>query len=458
MSTASRTGPTPDARATPEVAFGRRAALVATLLFFTGVATVPFMQPLTLKLLGSAVQPSDAVFALTGVVWLVALLSGGIRLRRGRFYVFLGLYLGASLITTAVAPTRSAGRLVIELYLLGLGFLAYNLVRDLDGLRRTLVVWTGTATFTAVCILVSCLLFYAIGLKDTAKNLILWKAGSLPVGNYPRVRGFFINGNMTGNYLAESACLAFGLAALSEKHRRFAFYAGLAISAAALPTLSTALGGLAIAIGLFAWLLHVRTQKLKLLKALLPLAAVFATLLLLFTAGYPKRTDAGIVVESSPRWLTWNSSWGSFLKHPLFGNGLGVELADVYYDAPRGVHEHLTDPHNAWLSISGQMGLVGLAAFLALLIWLARGARPLAVIGDGKSMIRTALFGVWIVVVYQAFSCSLEDMRHVWLAIGLFAGLIESEPEPGAGAIAKVIEADTAPPEGDTKAAAAPEG
>jgi len=438
MSTASPASPATDEPQSPSATAqrrlgepqwrpARRVANAATLLFFTGVATVPFMQPLSLKLLGSAVQVSDAVFAITGLVWLLAVLLGGARLRKGRFYIYMGLYLGASLITTAVAPTRSAGRLVIELYLLGLGFLAYNLVRDLDGLRRTLLVWTGTATFTAVCILVSCVLFYAIGLKDTAKNLILWKAGSLPVGNYPRVRGFFLNGNMTGNYLAVSACLAFGLAAFSEKHRRFAFLAALALAAAALPTLSTALGGLAIAIGLFAWLFQARTGKYKALKALLPLAVVFATALLAFTAGYPKKTDAGIVIEPSPRWLTWNSSWGSFLKHPLFGNGLGVELADVYYDAPRGVHEHLTDPHNAWLSVSGQMGLVGLAAFLSLLVWLARGSRPLAVIGDGKSMVRTALFGVWIVAVYQAFSCSLEDMRHLWLAFGLLAGVIEAE-------------------------------
>lgn len=429
MSSAS---PTVDERAD---AGSSSLARIATLIFLVGVATVPFMQPLTFKLLGSAVQPSDAIFALCGVAWLAAAVTGALPLRRGRFYLFLGAYYGAALLTTAIGPTRSVGRVIIETYLLGLGFLAYNFVRDMASARRTLTVWIGSASFTAIAILISCALFYAVGLKDTAKNLILWKAGSLPVGNYPRVRGFFLNGNMTGNYLAVSACLAYGLAALSEnpKHRRTAFLAALAITAAALPTLSTALGGLFIAIGLFAWLYRERAElgvlKSPAVKALLPLAGLFAVALGLFTAGYPKRTDAGIVIEPSPRWLTWNSSWGSFLKHPIFGNGLGVDLADVYYDAPRGVHEHLTDPHNAWLSVAGQMGLVGFAAWIALLVYFARGARPLTMSGDARSVFRTALFGVWIVVVYQAFSCSLEDMRHVWLAFGMLGGVIDSELE-----------------------------
>jgi O-antigen ligase len=419
MATAERT-PAPTEAA-------RFLARTSSLFFLGGVAVTPFMQPFSFKLLGSVVQPSDALFALAGLAWAPALLLGGVTLRRGRSLLFFGLFLGAALLTTAVAPHRSPGRVVIELYLVGLGFLAYQSVRDLDDVRRTWLVWTGTATFTAAAILVSSLLFYAIGLKDPEVNPILWKAGSLPVGNYPRVRGFFLNGNMTGNYLALSACLAFGLAAFSERHRRFAFWAGLAICAAALPTLSSALGGLAIAIGLFAWHLQTATQKNKPLKALLPLGALFALLLGLFTAGYPKQTEAGMVIEASPRWLTWNSSFGSFLKHPLFGNGLGALLADVYYSAPRGVREHLTDPHNAWLSVSGQMGVIGLAAFIAMLAWLARGTRPWATSPDPKAIVRTALFGAWIVIVYQAFSCSLEDMRHVWLIFGMLAGAIDPE-------------------------------
>lgn len=209
--------------------------------------------------------------------------------------------------------------------------------------------------------------------------------------------------------------------------RRLALAAALAMAAASLFTLSTALGGLAIAIGLFAWLLQKSTPRTALLKALLPLAAVFALALFAYTAYYPKRAETGLVLEASPRLLTWASSWTSFLAHPLIGNGLGAQLADIHYDTPRGMHENLTDPHNAWLSVAGQMGVIGLCTFLAMLLWLARGlkGKGLAIVGDPTTVARTALTGALIVVVYQAFSCSLEDMRHVWLLFGLMAGAIE---------------------------------
>ncbi len=452
MATVEKTIPAPGA--------ARFVAHASTLLFLGGVAATPFMQPFSFKLLGSVVQPSDAIFALAGLAWLVALLLGGVTLRRGRSLVFFGLFLLAALLTTALAPHRSPSRVVIEVYLVGLGVMSYQIVRDIEDVRRTWLVWTGTATFTATAILLSTVLFYVAGLKSSDINPVLWKAGSLPVGDYPRVRGFFLNGNMTGNYLALSACLAFGLAAVSERRRRFAFWAGIAIAAAALPTLSSALGGLAIAIGVFAWLLQTATQKNKPLKALLPLAGLFAFLLLLFTAGYPKKTDAGMVIEASPRWLTWGSSFGSFLKHPLFGNGLGVELADVRYRTASGVHEHLTDPHNAWLSVGGQMGLFGLAVFVAMLAWFARGTRPVAIpsvarttsgaAADPRSLVRIALFGTWIVIVYQAFSCSLEDMRHVWLVLGMLPGAVDAEKSPGVAEPAAGASPASAAPGGDS--------
>lgn len=445
---------TADRVTTPERAKGEGSAVArgTMLLFFAGVAAVPFMQPFTLRLMGSAVQPADALFGLVGLAWIAALATGAMKLRRGRFYVYLAAFFGAMLLTTALSPSRSVGRLVIEIYLMGLGVLAYNLVRTGDDLRRTWAVWTATATVTAAAMLGSAALFYAAGLKDPKVNPILWTAGSLPTGNYPRVRGFFLNGNMTGAYLAVSACFAVGLASSSDKHRRLALAAGLAMSAAALFTLSTALGGLAIAIGMFAWRYEAARAKAggesgakagatRALKALLPLAGLFAAALLVYTATYPKRGDAGLSLEPSPRWLTWGSSWESFLRHPMFGNGLGAPLADVHYFAARGVHEHLTDPHNAWLSVAGQMGAVGLAAFVAMLVWLgtalferSKASEAERAGGFDRAAPRMVLAGAMIVILYQTFSCSLEDMRHVWLAFGLMAGLVEREGASAKGA------------------------
>lgn len=395
-------------------------------LFLAAVVALPFMQPFSIRLLGSAVQPADAIFALAGLAWLGALVGGAVTLRRGRYYLLLGLFLGVVCLTALVAPSRSLARLVIEIYLFGLSILAYNLVRSLDDLRHMWIAWTATAAFTAAAILVSMVLFYAAGLKDPSVNLVLWSYGSLPVGNYPRARGFFLNGNMTGSYLAVSACLAVGLAALSERWRRSVLAAAGGIALASLFTLSPALGGLAIAIGLFAWLFEKHARTGLFLKALLPLAVLAALALLFFTAVYPTRVAEGVTFEASPRWLTWVSSSQTFLAHPLFGSGLGAPLASVYYMPPSGGRQHLTDPHNTWLSVAGQTGVIGLLAFLALLVWLARGLRGMALAGGSVSAARAALAGGFIVVVYQAFSISLEDMRHVWLLFGLIVGIAES--------------------------------
>lgn len=431
MTTADATSPV-----SPTGHASRLASRAASAMFLASIVSLPFMQP-PVHLLGSAVQIADVLFAVTGLLWLISLAAGA-PLRKGRFYLLLGGFFGAMLITTALAPLelkKSAGRLVIEAYLLGLGVLAYNLVRSIEDLRRAWTAWTATALFTAACILVSVVLFYAIGLKSPDENLILWKAGSLPVGNYPRARGFFLNGNMTGDYLAVSACFAVGLAALSERHRRRALGAALAIAAASVFTLSTALGGLAIAVAMFAWLLQKSAGRAGWLKLLAPLAASFAALLLLVTAFSPKMADSKMVFEPSVRSMTWASSWGSFVAHPIFGNGLGVALADVRWTSPSGVHEHLTDPHNAWLSIGGQMGLVGLCAFAALLAWLLRGLRGVAIAGDPARIARAALLGALFVPLYQAMSCSLEDMRHVWILIGLAAGAAEGlAADPARGA------------------------
>jgi O-antigen ligase len=215
----------------------------------------------------------------------------------------------------------------------------------------------------------------------------------------------------------------------SRRPPYWALAAALSICVATVFTVSAALGGLAIAIGLYARQFHNKVQRFSILKAVFPAATFFAFCLLVYTAVYPTKHGAEISLTPSPRWHTWTTSFHSFLAHPIFGNGLGVPLADVRNVTPAGVHEYLTDPHNAWLSVAGQTGVVGLVAYCALVVWLFRSIRGGNIVGETPAIIRSALFGAFVVVLYQTMSGSVEDMRHVWLLFGLIAAATEIRQE-----------------------------
>lgn len=403
--------------------------IAARVSFLATVATIPFMLPYR-EVLGSAVTATDAFAALTFVLFGLAVVTRKLPLRRGRFLVAVAAYLGAMLLATAFAPERRLGRLVIEGYLLALGVVAYHLARGPTHLARTWLVWSASAALNAAAMLATVVLFYAAGVKDPRKNPLLWNAGSLPVGDYPRVKGLFLNANMTASYLAVSACLALGLAmSLPPARRRFPLVAAALCCAAAVPTFSTALGGLALALGGLAWLWQKEAGKPRLLRAALPGAALFAGALLVVTAVYPRfdnSTFAGL--EPSPRWLAWKTSLRTVLDHPIFGKGLGAELADARFLTSRGVAERLTDPHDAWLSVTGQSGLPGLAAFGFLIATLCRGFSGMTVTGERTAVQRTALMAALVVFLYQSMSASLEDVRHVWVLFGMLGAALETPP------------------------------
>lgn len=399
-------------------------------LFLATIASIPFMT-VNKKALGSVVTATDALFALTFGGFALCVVTRQLPLRRGRFYLPLVAYLGAMLLATAFAPERRVGRLAIEGYLMALGVLTYHLARGPRHLERAWIVWSASAALNSILILATVILFYGAGIKDPKRNPILWNAGSLPIGDYPRVKGLFLNANMTGAYLATSVCVALGLAlVLPPERRRPAFVAAGLCGAAALFTYSTALGGLAIAVGLFAWLWRREVGKPRSFRLALPGAALFAAALLFVTAAYPKVENGAFAgLTASPRWLTWTTSFQTMSAHPLFGKGLGADLADVKFMTSRGVMERLTDPHNAWLSVGGQTGLVGLAAFVLLVATLARGFRGMTVTGPRPAVERTALMGALIVFLYQSFSASLEDVRHVWVVFGMLAASLSTPPD-----------------------------
>ena len=103
-------------------------------------------------------------------------------------------------------------------------------------------------------------------------------------------------------------------------------------------------------------------------------------------------------------------SWQMFCDHPVFGVGFGrfydqklPYLSDrrqtVELESIRGLHHH-----NTLLSVLTEMGLVGLAAFVAVFIAWGRNAWRLATDSDTSSWIRAQ--GVLMLALIANYLCS----------------------------------------------------
>ncbi len=87
--------------------------------------------------------------------------------------------------------------------------------------------------------------------------------------------------------------------------------------------------------------------------------------------------DTGVPpgLEHDLRPKIWETAWGKLREAPWLGHGFGREvLAPTFAPlTPKGVnHPEIRHAHNTFLDISLEVGVIGLAVFLALLIALAR--------------------------------------------------------------------------------------
>jgi O-antigen ligase len=103
------------------------------------------------------------------------------------------------------------------------------------------------------------------------------------------------------------------------------------------------------------------------------------------------RAADGLERDLRPR--IWGVAWDKFKQAPVLGHGFGREIlaADFAPHTPKALdHPQIRHGHNVFVDIALQMGLVGLAVFVTLLLILAREYRgylrraelaPLGVIG-----------------------------------------------------------------------------
>jgi O-antigen ligase len=132
----------------------------------------------------------------------------------------------------------------------------------------------------------------------------------------------------------------------------------------------------------------------------------------------------------------WESAFRTFIEHPWLGKGYGTEVA--YSDDPAVVLSpdqiaRLKGPmpgvwlegHNIWLSIAGQAGIAGLAAFGGLAYHLGRAAWSVRAPGlrsDALGLLGPALLAAFAAAfAYHGLFGAFEESRHLWGFFGLLA-------------------------------------
>lgn len=416
---------------------------VVYYLLCTSYFLVPFVR---LGSLGAGVQLSDAIFALAAAAWGIGLLRGDFRLALGKTLIPLALYAGIAVLSLFATP--ALGHSIFKL--VGLGFLLtiYAITASVAstplGWRLVVGSWVAGACLNASLGTLSAALFF-LGVKDRAVNIFLWGYGSIPVGNYPRVSVLFLNSNMMCNYVlvGVGATMAYRNS-LPARFRKYLYAFIPMMSITALFSLSAGLGGLALG-GAVGWILWHRYEKriVPVREALVALGGVTGAVIFLVASIFlfvPRgQGDVGLgpvdlQMQTSGRVSVWVSGTKTILAKPLLGTGIGELVSTTTH--PRALHSmehwgsdkmaeninapHKMEAHNIWINIGGQLGLPGLAVFIAFVVLLLQGSLPQATDSKRDAWVRISLFSAVVgAVFYQGLVGAFEDSRQYWFLFGL---------------------------------------
>lgn len=403
-------------------------------LLLGGIALLPLQQWPVASAFGFPVLPSDALFVVALALRAFALATGNAPMRVSGFHGWVAAYLLAMLLAVLVLPplrhaTPSAafvctlpspdymaavGKWIGIAYLATLAALVCDIASRPADATRVAVSWVAAGFAACVVSIIAVFAFYLDRDAGWLQPLLNYY-GSLPPGDYPRVRVGFNYASMFANFLLVGVALLLALRAQGRIGSRIFVASLLVIGLGALPSLTPGLAGIPLALGLAAWWTWRGLAPLRARAALA--AGLLPVVAMLLVAS---RSLLAPLDTPSQRWMIWSDALATVWANPWRGIGLGQDVVGVAYRDPSGGDQWLTDAHNIWLNVAGQAGLPALVAFAGLCAWLcARGFRAARA---GNAMAGGALLGLVVAVLYDGLTGSFEDARHVWMLMGLLAG------------------------------------
>ena len=410
----------------------RPALRLAQATFLAMIFSLGWMKdPVSIGGLGAF--PSDFLFLVTAVLWLLALLRRETDLRWHRVYWLLGAYFLAMTLSVEASadPQRSVFKLATQAYLLALAILTFNLVRTLKDLERVARWWVAAAAAVA-CLGVGTLLLFPLLGRDSILSWPLHHFGTLPPGPYPRLELTFSFPAMLVNYLTVAMAMLLIGRRLGWFSKDFAWAVGAGVFLSALFALAPAFGGMLFFLGAWTWHSK-RDESPGLARAALLVGGAMPVFGALLAAATPilHPTDpflirfAGITLAPSVRLLAWIEASQNFLTSPVFGRGIGIAPVSVVYEQANlcgGVC--VTDAHNTFLSFAVQTGIIGLVPMLGLVLFVALKLR-----GTKTDAIVFGLAIAWLAgFALQGLVGSFEDARHLWIVLGLLLSASQFKP------------------------------
>lgn len=410
--------------------------------FLLLTASLAVQKPSIISTAGKPLSASDLIFPPV-LLATVALLAKDRRIVWKTAYWSFMAYAAAFILAASFAPDRiqSFTKTAATIYLVLIAAVAIEVIDTPEKLRLTILVFLCASVIPILIGIATVGLFYA----DPQSSLLPYLTthyGAVPVGNYPRLSSTFSSASMFCNYL-NVVLMVLLIGGAKEWVNKKLFVIGIAaVLICAVFTVSSGLGAVVLALGLWYWNTHRKTVSGRfalsagIVACLLFLATGFIALQKHSTAPYAFQIPfAGIETYPSPRLLVWAEAANNFLSNVLVGSGPGSRSASVVFQNTEGTYSLLTDAHNTFLSVATQTGMFGLLALITLTGYLIKaGFRRY----DDPLIFGLAV-AFFTTFVIQGLMGSFEDARHLWLVIGLLVAAIRikekgSAAEFGSGA------------------------
>jgi O-antigen ligase len=298
--------------------------------------------------------------------------------------------------------------------------LVYVLIRDVEWDRRLLNLALGVVAIEAVA-------FVVVGSVEYLGESLFWNdqvIRSNEFHTYFRVNSVFWDPNIYGRYLALAIVLATAALLWARESRTMAALAALiaVLWIGLVPTFSQSsfaalLAGLAVLAAL-RW-------SVRWTLAAVGAAAVLGVAVVIFAGGVSKLNPTRINIDTGGRANLVSGGADLFAKRPVWGFGAG--------SFPRAYREHIATrkapvsvSHTQPVTVAAEQGLIGLAAYLALLgvsLWtLAVGVRSSVSLSSSIQVVgRAAVLAAFaaLLVHTMAYAGFFEDpITWVLLAVG----------------------------------------
>lgn len=396
------------------------------------VLALPIVRPLDTRILGIHIFATDLIFAAAFLFWIASLLSRRLWFE-SRYLIFAGAFFLALLLSSvfSIEPRKSFLKLSGVFYLIAVSIVIADLVRDPSFLKKLTFAWLAGAMLTVLGSGLG-LAGFIFGFDSPATNFFLFGFGSLPPGDYPRVRAFFENPNMMANYINVAIMIVLGGWRAGWLAARTAWGVAILLLGSALLAVSPGVGGILLSLGLWIWFAPARHKGRARTPTLvgciaLALLAFLSTTISPVVRDQEKSITLPVIdrqIEPSVRALVWLNSIERGSQYPILGRGPGTDAAFLRYQVASGQKQLLRDAHQAWLNVFGQAGVIGLAAFIALCWYLFTICRFRAPDDSEQSVMLVACSCAFVgAFLFQNLFGSFEDARQLWVLIGMLVGL-----------------------------------